>query len=350
MKTFAQMLALLVRDIQFLLKLLHGRLLINVAFFQLFHKAEDISLLLMSRHGIDITPEEVTEKLLKAFTNRSTSQFDLELREEPEVEESKVKANDSKLRDVLAGDDLEGEELKEKLNDSKLNDDLTGDTSSVAKLDLMEFVALLMIPQLMAPSGDRQQCEEGQYNPENFENEIFQLFEEHALVKTDADSKGTDVFLTKDLMKNILTNLGERKMANDVILVEDMVNVITRQQVLSDKESSPVAKLNAKTFYRALIGDVINAYEPALVGNTVTLDDKETDIGESKDTTTAQAKRVMTAPFLDFSADRFSYWTLVVCQWVFFAMSKIYYIFFVQYTSKQGALIPNVPCRFPDIL
>lgn len=179
--------------------------------------AQDIRLFLCSRHGVFMSDEQVVERLLKGFST-------------------------STAEDV--------NELADKTMDPSLQQ-LIGDIGSDTKLDLVEFVSLLMIPRLQ-----REALDHIDGRASDTISYVFKMLIHDAI---DSDDQAT-VPLSKATLERMFRCFGEVELAQDQDLMQEMINQARTDE---DEENHPTTILTADVFARALTKD-LGAYDPSL--------------------------------------------------------------------------------------
>lgn len=233
--------------------------------------AKDIVLFLMSRHGVNISEEEVETYLLKDF-------------------------------------------------------------GTEGKLDLMEFVTLLLIPSLRLSD-----------NEELFKYIISMIIHDSLDKEHNSEDEQAAIELTKETLRSVFVSLGEDGIAAEDELLESMITAASAD----GSETAPV--LDAATFARALTHD-LDAYDsnnPSEVrtnfcdimeADTVPKPDAtKDDIEGSKARQDYKINLEKTLPHLDLTTDTVRSRSLVVASWVSFVMS------FFTYYSGVGtfAVLPS---------
>ena len=287
---------------------------------------QDIALFLQSRYGLDITPEQVAERLLTDFTAK--------------------KASPIRRRSLSAAQEQQ--------------------------LDLMEFTALLLISKLRRSETDGS-CE-------CLYRHAMKIMQEDGLgLQAPDDSDAIFLSLTPSVLKRIFGRLGEFDLAADNRLLVEMCNVVKQEQT----DDNGRALLNATTLQKALVHDVqkfestddiltnfakvqalkeeqdpgfakefletavhtAKQVKAKIIGGEGEDDNNNNNTHEeAEDSTVAFDKEVVpqtaaptiiramhalpltkTAPFIDWTADTYRSQLLVVLLWAFFGLSFLTY-------------------------
>jgi hypothetical protein len=166
---------------------------------------EDISLFLVSRYGVITTPEVVEQFILKDISGI--------------VAETKAKVNDEASQDVTC------------------------------KMDLVELVALLFIPEFLKMNANEEDTKD-----------LVQVCSDSLSFVTDAiihdvstvtDSNETQLELTQSLIRDIFLSYGETALASNNTLINDMF-----QAARGGKDPDEKVYFDQETFLRALTHDI----------------------------------------------------------------------------------------------
>jgi hypothetical protein len=219
-------------------------------------------------------------------------------------------------------------ELADKTMDPSLQQ-LIGDIGSDTKLDLVEFVSLLMIPRLQ-----REALDHIDGRASDTISYVFKMLIHDAI---DSDDQAT-VPLSKATLERMFRCFGEVELAQDQDLMQEMINQARTDE---DEENHPTTILTADVFARALTKD-LGAYDPSLSTDRLAAMLSEPH-GHEKTNMATQSDSKSTDPIvasstlssIDFVADTYSWQLLSVTMWVFFGMS------FFTYYSGVGNFITN---------
>jgi hypothetical protein len=166
---------------------------------------EDISLFLGSRYGVMTTPEIVEQFILKDISGI--------------MAETKAKVNDKASEDVTC------------------------------KMDLVELVALLFIPQFLKMKANKEDTKD-----------LVQVCSDSLSFVTDAiihdvsicsDLNETQLELTQSLIRDIFLSYGETALASNDTLINDMFQAARR-----GKDPDEKVYFDQETFLRALTHDI----------------------------------------------------------------------------------------------
>jgi hypothetical protein len=248
--------------------------------------ARDVSLYLASRYGVKMTPEEVSSDVLKDFTVSARSED---------------------------------------------KDDASAPTTN--RLDLMEFVSLLLIPHLCK---DRKGGETS-----SLLKTILRDALGHDGYSKATSPDGEGIVLTVPLLRQVFASLGETALAQQEDVLQDMVEAVAR----NGGQQGEQIILNDETFTAAMLHD-LKTFDPAFpqiyralppTGSTDKLEaDEESDAKDSKE---RQIPVKPMASCIDLEADLFRSRLLVIFMWAFFGMS------FLTYYSGVGTFLKLPQCQ-----
>lgn len=229
-------------------------------------KAVDIKMFLMSRYGIKTTEEEVRMRIMGAFG---------ECARRGRVEDEPSRPGERSSVSSFVGGDAESGHVED-----SATDDFNGNRSDVYNdfLDLTQVLALLLVPELLKAEQSmlRQQREE-QARPELASTFAVHRHSENGgkywpdadlianvqrMILHDATGDPNPKPLTRDLLRRILTFYGERSLAEDEELLDNMLMAANHKSNSSADENAPDVVGEAPVlfdrcaFARALTHDV----------------------------------------------------------------------------------------------
>jgi hypothetical protein len=194
-------------------------------------------------------------------------------------------------------------------------------------MDMMQLVSLLMIPKLR---------EEQEHRKAGHDDLLGYTLE---MMLHDVTGSREPKRLNRTLVKQIFQAYGETELAENDVLVEEML----QQAGALDPETRVM--LDPDTFCRALTRDVqgycvetrdklsTNYQDAFMVDNSTTATGiARVDVVNEANKAKTDVPMVHTAPSLDNAADTFRSRPLVVFQWTFFVMSYQTYLF--KYSQK----------------
>ena len=227
-------------------------------------QAVDIKMFLMSRYGIKITEEEVGTRIMGAFGECARRG----------VEDGSLRPEGPSISSFVESDAESGH-----VKDSA-SSDFDGNRSHVGNgsLDLTQVLALLLVPELLKAEKIlvRQQQEE------QAQHDIESEFIEHRhsekegkywpdadlitnvqrIILHDATGDPNPRPLTKDLIRQILTFYGEKSVAENEGLLDDMLKAANHKSNPSAEENAldvvgdALVVFDSRAFARALTQDV----------------------------------------------------------------------------------------------
>ncbi|CAJ1938695.1 unnamed protein product [Cylindrotheca closterium] len=240
--------------------------------------AVDISLFLISRYGVQCSPENVENIILKDVAGKKngnvlvTQQGDAN-QGSPETKHESMAEDMSIFLRSKFGVTIQAEDLKKLLADEKLTrikdeeiqaveqpkDQVKKDSSSsevqksadenddIQKMDLMELVAMLMIPefrklQLSKSEGSAYK------SSESFDFVVNTIIHDLASF---GSSKQPSLEVTPSMVRDLFLRYGENTLAQDKELIEEMVKAAR-----TGLDDNAKAFLDSSTFTKALTQDI----------------------------------------------------------------------------------------------
>mmetsp|Transcript_24789 Transcript_24789/g.60926 ORF Transcript_24789/g.60926 Transcript_24789/m.60926 type:complete len:1042 (-) Transcript_24789:625-3750(-) len=327
--------------------------------------AEDISLFLISRYGVQCSPENVAEFILKDIAGKRNdtilqegggSTESAELNQESVAQDMSIflrskfgvtiKAED--LKDLLVEDKLA--RMKEELETAKEeppkeevkqgnSNSPKGEKSSEdsPKMDLVELVAMLMIPEFRKLEVMEQKVEgEGRasVSDENFEFCVNAMIHDLASF---GSSEQPSLELTPSTVRDLFLRYGETTLAQDNELIDEMVKVA--RTGLGDKDQ---AFLDKSTLAKALTHDIEQYDLDREDSITTNYDDV---FGNPKMKNSAEAEEPQNAvsfvnkftmETVDMVAHTYFCRTQMMINWLFFVFTYFAYLYYETPSFTRG--------------
>lgn len=310
-------------------------------------RTDDITKFLMSRYGIKVTETEVASTIAKGFGGGGISEEDGDTLDLCEIAAmllvpTLLKAEMSLHRDHLEREKIRGRHLHLGNDDGDGSPGTTADDSfSDEEHDLKFHLQKSGPDDVWNSVNDTSKSLRGEDRWPDYD--LINLVLSMILRDVTGDDKPKP--MTKELLKEIFVFYGEHDVSEDDRLLEEMILVASKMQIVPEGESTKAEPiLDAFTFAHCLTMDV-RAYNPKTEGRLST---NFHDVYQSKNDQHGasisedgihKVKHVFTFASIDYAVDTFRSKLFVTLLWVTWAL-----FFWVFMNGQSNASLGNLNC------